>query len=224
MHLTPGSQVCVGCGQPLGAEATPLAAPAIEAVAPPVLESPDNPWRTTPSAPDEQIAHPIAPVQAPVAEVEPDDEGPALPPEKAAPSQAVISADLATPASRGPLLAFDPLPPVAAAASEDPYVTASAVAPPTAPTIPVEEVDGIGTVRGHAHSTEDTLAVPAAYATFAPEPAQQVAAYQPEAGHAEVVPLDFPAVLTVAPPQAPVAGWPDIHVDPYVETQAAQAQ
>jgi ribonuclease E len=214
MHLTPGSQVCFGCGLPLGAEATPLAAPAIEAVSPPVLQAPDNPWRTTAPATVEETApvaqQPAAPVEQPAAAEAPEQEAVAEAASTgfAERSQAVVAADLATPAVRGPLLAFDPLPPVAASANEDPYVTATVEAP-AAPAIPVEEVDGAGTIRGHAHSTEQTLAVPAAYATFAPEATQDVAAYRPDAGVADVVALDFPAVLTVAPPQAPVTSWPD---------------
>lgn len=195
MHLTPGSQVCFGCGLPLGAEATPLAAP----VAP----------------------QPVAPVEAPVATDDASVEEPAV--EEAAVenplsgfaerSQTVVTTVLATPAVRGPLLSFDPLPPVAASVNEDPYVTASVTAPAAA-AIPVEETDGTATIRGHAHSTEETLAVPAAYATFAPEPPeppQRVSERLPDApvaAVADVVTLDFPAVLTVAPPQAPVAEWP----------------
>ncbi len=264
MHLAPGSQVCLGCGLPLGAEATPLAAPAIEAVAPPAFQAADNPWRKAPTAPEPTVdepapilaaatpvvptaavanelvgaaaeaAQPSAPTSpaAPVAEAAPVAPTPPITPivTPMANGQATVAADLATPASRGPLLAFDPLPPVAAAAAEDPYVTATPAptAAPAAPTtpvpppIPVEDAAGGGTVRGHAHSTEQTLAVPAAYATFAPEPTQAVAAYRPDSGTADVVALDFPAVLTVAPPQAPVAGWPDNPADPYVQTAEAR--
>jgi hypothetical protein len=198
MHLTPGAQVCFGCGLPLGAEATPLAAPAIEAVAPPTLQTPDNPWRTTAPATAEETA-PVA-EQAPV--VEAASTG------FAERSQATVATELATPAVRGPLIAFDPLPPAAPQLNVDPYVTAS-VAKPAKPAIPVEDTTGIGTVRGIAHSAEETLAVPAAYATFAPEATQDMATYRPDSSVADVVTLDFPAVLTVAPPQAPVTSWPE---------------
>jgi hypothetical protein len=242
MHLTPGAQVCFGCGLPLGAEATPLAAPAIEAVAPPAVPAADNPWRQ----PADETAAPVAaaptygeaPVaavptygEAPVAEAPAETEAEAPAPRAgfAERSQAIVATELATPAKQGPLLAFDPLPPVATLSGEDPYVTDSAApkasrSPRTSRAVGVEVSDTSGTVRGIAHSTEDTLAVPAAYATFAPEAAQPAAAYQPESGEAAIVTLDFPAVLTVAPPQAPVAGWSNPTNDPYVNTPAAQAR
>lgn len=190
--LAPGSQVCTGCGLPLGAEATPLAAPAIEASAPPAqsYRAPDNPWRHEQT---EAVEHPT--IEIPSA---PGPQG-----------QLMVTAELATPASKGPLLAFDPLPPAAPTENPDPYLTSAvAQATPEGPAIGVEVSDGSGAVRGITHCTEDTLAVPAAYATFAPEVTQHVSSYLPESGAADVVELTFPAVLTVAPPSAPVESWP----------------
>ncbi|HVW81860.1 MAG TPA: hypothetical protein VHB69_13060 [Mycobacteriales bacterium] len=220
MLLTPGAQVCYGCGLVLDTVAVePIA---VEPVAvPEVAIEPD----AVPEVPVAQVAEPVTepiaePVTEPIAESQP------------AQGQALVTPALATPAARDRILAFDPLPPLTAPVGEDPYVTAPAPAPvaPAAevevevePTITVEDVDAPGLVRGHALPADETLAVPAAYATFAPE-TYDVPDYRPESGTADVIEINFPGALTVAPPQAPVADWPQPQSDPYVTGPAAEAR
>jgi hypothetical protein len=205
-HLAPGSQVCLGCGLPLGAEAIPLAAPAIEAAAAPTppADLPENPWRRRDPAPELTAA---ARTPAPVFASLPIEE-----------TIATVPAPVAQKApSAIPILGFDPLPPVEEVAAL-PAAAPLELADDDLPAIAVvdEVYEAPAAIRGIVRSPEETLAVPAAYATFAPEaseatqPTESVAPYTPEWGTADVVEIDFPAVLTVAPPAAHVTGWSDV--------------
>lgn len=214
MDLRWDAQVCIGCGSILGTAAAP-GAPAIPSIAPPQLEAPPNPWRqpaaeTVAAAPAPVIAAAPAPVAASVADypmaVEEEEVPLGVPPKTTAKLAEGVPQD--PPGMPLKLSFVDPLPPVNATPE---YVPAEAplTAVAETPAIPVEPSDGIGAVRGVGQPTEETLALPAAYATFAAEPmALADYAIADEEPPAEVVELSFPATLTVAPPAAHVAGWP----------------
>jgi hypothetical protein len=187
------AQVCIGCGASLAA---PIAPAAEKVDLGPAPHAPDNPWR------QQQIEPPPLPVEAPAALDEPTTAAELLAPPAAEPVAY-------TPPALGtsiPLPFADPLPPLPVA---EPYVAPAPVAvSDDLPAIPLVPADGVGTVRGVGQPAEETLAVPAAYASFAPEPMRPVPSYAPESGTAEVVELEFPAVLTVAPPVTHAPGWP----------------
>jgi hypothetical protein len=198
-YLPMTAQVCTGCGVLLETPIAPVA-PAIPATGP-APHAPDNPWRQPQHEPpvEPTFAEPEPAVMAETA----TEETVAAQPEPPAPP-AYVPDPIGTPIK---LTFADPLPPIAEHKPADAPATVSVSA--EAPQIPLAASDGAGTVRGVGQPPEETLAVPAAYAQFAPEAVQPVSAYSPETGTADVVELSFPDVLTVAPPAAPVAGWPD---------------
>jgi hypothetical protein len=101
-----------------------------------------------------------------------------------------------------PMPFADPLPPIAASAPAAEYVPLALSADEAS--IPVAHTEDAATARGLGLPPEETLAVPAAYASFAPEPMSADAAEAP----AEVVPLLPAGGLTIAPPAVHVPGWP----------------
>lgn len=199
------AQICIGCGNILGTAVAP-GSTAIPSIVPPPAEAPVNPWRQPQAVPAEPVAS--APeVGAPMPVADDEEETPfGIPPKTTAKlAEGVPQAPLGEPIK----LTFDnPLPDIDPDAPQAvPGPIRQAVDVPAIPVVPSEEA---GTVRGVVQPAEDTLAVPAAYASFASEPASlEDFAIKEDEPAAEVVELSFPSVLTVAPPATHTPGWVD---------------